>query len=308
MDSLTTATLLPPVLRDARGHAFAAALDMSLDIDTWLACPLAIEHAPDEVLWELARQFDVAGPLCQAMRTRERKERLVRNALRLQRKRGTPWSVEEVMRLLGFSDAEVIDRITALKYDGAAVHNGAYNFEADFNRVFVKYNGRIIHDGECVFSGEYRLDFENWRGYMIRLYMDDASRALGDTDREQATQIARDWAPLRSVLVGFYARHIIRAAVVDPAYEIARVYRVFLVDAKGNRQSSPHVWCEYFENNACAVRWRMSADDLRLSDVSGVILADRGNNELRVRSGLPIVRAAPNVTCEGVWYMDKETQ
>ncbi|MDR2697486.1 MAG: phage tail protein [Holophagales bacterium] len=300
---MTTAALLPPVLRDARGHAFAAALDASLDIDTWLACPLAIEHAPDEVLWELARQFDVAGPLYQAMRTRERKERLVRNALCLQRKRGTPWSVEEVMRLLGFSEAEVIDRITALKYDGAAIHNGAYNFEADFNRVFVKYNGKFIHDGARIFSGEYRLDFENWRGYRIRLYLDENSRVFDDFDREQATSLARDWAPLRSVLVGFYARHLIHSVVIDPPLEIASVYNVFLLDSKGNRQASPNIWLEYFENNACAVRWRVSADDLNLTDVVGVILADRSNNDLHIKRDLPIVKAAPNVILEGTWHL-----
>jgi len=110
-DAVSVAAILPSVMRDQRGLAFAAAVDAAIDIDTWLACPLAVEHAPDVVLWELARQFDVAGPLIQAMRTRSQKERLLKNALLLQKKRGTSWSVEELMRLLGYTDAKVLDRV-----------------------------------------------------------------------------------------------------------------------------------------------------------------------------------------------------
>jgi P2-related tail formation protein len=124
----STAGLLPSVLRDERGLAFAAAADHVLAINPWLACPLKIEHAPDEVLWHLARQFGVAGPLYQAMKTRAQKERLARIALPMQRKRGTPWAMAEVMRLLGFSDAEVMDRIGLLMYNGSIDHDGTELF------------------------------------------------------------------------------------------------------------------------------------------------------------------------------------
>jgi biotin operon repressor len=272
---MTTVTILPPILRDTRGLAFAAALDASLDIDPWLACPLAIEHAPDEVLWELSRQFDVAGPLYQAMRTRAHKERLVRNALMLQRKRGTPWSVEEVMRLLGFSDAKVLDRVNLLKYDGEAVHDGTYLFNAYFN---------------------------NWREYKIRLYLDAGSRPFTETDREQAAMMAADWAPLRSVFVGWEARHIIESFVEDPTFEAARVYKVVLIDRLGNRQVVERGWTQLFKDNSVNIRWRVSQGGLTLSEVASVALAGRDNEEYFTRS-VPIVIAAPNVAYEGLYHL-----
>jgi len=301
-----TAELLPPILRDERGIAFGGAADFAYSLNPWLACPLKVEHSSDEVLWELARQFDVAGPLYQAMKTRAQKERLIRNAIILQRKRGTPWSVEEVMRLLGYTDAEVIDRISALKYDGTAVHNGKYNFETSFNKIYLRYNGKIVHDGIEIFDGYIDLPFENWRGYKIRLYMAEDSRPFADFDREQATVMAEDWAPLRSVLAGFFARHLIFTQHPEPAYEAARVYNVYLLDSKGNRELAHNIWVEHFESGARAVRWRVQPDDLGLPNVSGVILTDRRDRELYAKRGLPMVSAAENVTYEGVWHMDKE--
>jgi len=139
-----TASLLPPVLRTERGHALGAAADAAYSLEPWLACPLHIETSYDEVLWALARQFDVAGPLMQAMRTREQRERLIRNALLLQKKRGTPWSVEEIMRLIGYSDAKVLDRTNmALLYDAEAAHDGTHAFDGGKGLMKVKrYSGK----------------------------------------------------------------------------------------------------------------------------------------------------------------------
>jgi len=273
---VSTAAILPPVLRDQRGLAFAAAVDAAIDIDTWLACPLAVEHAPDVVLWELARQFDIAGPLYQAMATRTQKERLVRSALRLQRKRGTPWSVEEVMRLLGFTDAKVLDRTNILLYDGEAIHDGTYVFNAYFS---------------------------HWNQYIIRLCLDANSRAFTEFDREQATLIAADWSPLRSELIGWEIRHLITSYAIEPAYEAARVYQIILFDKTGNRQYIENDWTQIHKNNSVNLRWRLPQGQMTLSEVALVALGDR-NNDVLFKTDVPVVAAAPNVTLEGVWTIE----
>jgi hypothetical protein len=270
----STVAILPPVTRDERGIAFAKTLDASLNLDPWLACPLAIEHAPDEVLWELARQFDVAGPLYQAMRTRCKKQRLIRNALLLQRKRGTPWSVEEVMRLLGFADAKVLDRVTLLVYDGEAFHDGEYNFNA------------TCHD---------------WREYRIRLCLDKDSRAFTEFDRAQAACMAYDWTPLHAILKGWDIRHILETTVEDPAFEVARVYQVILVDSLGNRQAAERDWTQVYKDNSVNLRWRISEGHLTIQDVIAVELVDR-SGEMLQRHAVSIVAIASNVTIEGIWH------
>jgi len=270
MDS--TAHLLPPILRDQRGLAFAAALDGSLALDPWQAAPLKLSHASDEVLWELARQFDVAGPLYQAMTCRAKKEQLVKMALRLQRKRGTPWAVEEVMRLLGYTDAKVLDRVNALIYNGEADHDGLYNFDAGF---------------------------EEWSDYRIRLFMDDDSRAFTDYDTEQCELLAVEWAPLRCSLVGWHAQHIITSTAPEPAYELAQVNQVVLLDKLNNRQAAPRQWIQLFQDNA-AIRWRVNPDEYTLSEVVKISLTDHSNNDLHMHT-IKEVKSAPNVTLEGVW-------
>ena len=273
---MNSAALLPPPMRDVRGRAFAAAIDRGLALDPWQACPLAVEHAPAEVLWELARQFDVAGPLFQAMRTRPARERLIKNAILLQQKRGTPWAVEEIMRLLGYTDALVLDRARMLIYDGEALHDGEYNFDAGI---------------------------EHWGDYKIRLYIDSQSRAFTAADRQQAAFMAADWQPLRCRLTGWLARHAISAAAEDPALEAASVYQAVLLDKVGNRQPASRTWIQHFKDNSCALRWRLLPSEFALAEAAAVCLTDRSGEDLWA-SSMPVIEAAPDVTIEGIWHFE----
>jgi len=279
----STAELLPPVLRDVRGLAWAAALDRSLELDAWQACPLEVAHAPTVVLWELAKQEGVAVPLWQAMtrsdaeRTRGARERLVGAAPRLQHRRGTPWAVEEVMRLFGYADAKVLDRTGILHYDGEA-----------------------FHDGEHIFGS----GLAQWSDYIIWLAIDKDSRTFLDNDRDAAARLAAVWAPLRCTLVGWIVRQVLSSSVADPALEVGGVYRAVMVDSVGNRQAAPRTWVLFNGDGSCTVRWRLSPGELRLSEVAAVALTDRQNNDLHVQRP-PAVAAADNVTHEGVWTFNR---
>ena len=273
---VSTAALLPPIVKDRRGTAFAAALDKSLELDPWQACPLKLAHASDEVLWHLARQFDVAGPLYQAMTTRAQKERLVEMALRLQRKRGTPWAVEEVMRLLGYTDAWVLDRVRILLYDGEAIHDGTYNFDAYF---------------------------EQWADYKIRLFIDENSRAFTDYDREQAEMLAADWAPLRCRLIGWEVRHVAVTYVANPQEAAESVLHIVLMDKSLNSQTVPRSWIQPLADGNSAIRWRLHQGELLLSEVATIALVTKTGVEFG-RFNMPEVQAAPNVVYEGSWRLE----
>jgi hypothetical protein len=266
-------------VRDQRGIAFAAAADHALKLDPWLACPLHVETAPEPVLWELARQFDVAGPLILATKNRADQERLIKNAPRLQGKKGTPWAVEEVMRILGFTEAQVTDRVGLLKYNGAATHDGEYCFDSGFT---------------------------GWRDYRIRLFVGPNSRPFDEQGQIDASRLAALWAPLRSNLEAFYARHIITTKTKDPIQVAESVSRVIVSNKKGNGQFVTF-WLQYFQNqNKCAIHWRHPL--AYIGDASRLVLqapnANGGNTTL-YETAMPTIQNAPNLTYEGVWTFEE---
>jgi hypothetical protein len=258
-------------VRDERGRAFAACVGASASLDPWQACPAEIPSAPDQVLASLAFQNGVAA-LWHGMDTRAQKEALVASAPLLQRRRGTPWAVEEIMRVLGFTDALVLDRARHLLYDGDAFHDGAHVFEAGFPK---------------------------FGDYLIRLYIDGRSRPLRAADRAAAAGLAQVWAPLRSTFLGFHARHVLETQVGDPAAEAAAVASVVLKGPNG-RTEAIAPW-KVPRDGAVTVRWRLAPGAVPLPEVRAVALHD-GYRETRA-AGVPAVENAPDVTYEGAWSL-----
>jgi hypothetical protein len=263
------ASLLPPPVRDERGRAFAACVEASESLDPWQACPAKASSAPDEVLHSLAFQNGVAA-LWHAMSTRAQKEALVASAPLLQRRRGTPWAVEEIMRVLGFTDAFVLDRVRLLLYDGDAFHDGAHDFEAGFPK---------------------------FGDYLIRLYLGPKSRPLRAAGRAAAAELARVWSPLRSNLLGFHARHVLETPVDDPAVEAAAVRTVVLKGPSG--QTATVAPLKLAQGGSVTVRWRLAS--VPLPEVSALALHD-GHREF-MSADVPPIEGAPDVTYEGTWNL-----
>lgn len=95
--------LLPPPLRDERGRALLALLDR------WDTLPLEnllvyrFDGVPASALEALAWQFHVLGDEGWALAESEAGQReLVRRAIELHRRKGTPWAIREALRALGF--------------------------------------------------------------------------------------------------------------------------------------------------------------------------------------------------------------
>jgi hypothetical protein len=297
---------MPPVLKDERGTAFAAAADKALDLEPWLACPLHVETSPDEVLWSLARQFDVAGPLMQAMRTREQKLRLILSSIKLQQKRGTPWSVEEAMRLIGYTDAKVLDCVSLLNYDGSAEHDGEHVFNAGMNEwngmriISLKYDGEAIHDGAYYFDKLVETWNWEWNWYKIRLSIDADSRSLTEADKAAAAVLAADWAPLRSFLAGWEARLTAATCVDDPVKSAERIAQVILYSKERSSMIVENTWWQPLKSGAMALRWRIMPNKMALRNIASAALMLR-NGRVFERREFPLVDTARNVVCEGAW-------
>jgi hypothetical protein len=298
----SAASLLPPPTRDLRGRAFAACVDASAALDPWQACPAMVASAPDAVLRALAVQNGVAGPLWHAMDTRAKKEALLASAQLLQRRRGSPWAVEEVMRVLGYTDALVLDRTRLLVYDGEIVHSGAHFFDSALG---------------------------HWADYYIRLCMDEGSRGLMAADRAEAAALAAGWAPLRCALQGLHARHVLETAVDAPAAVAAMMDAVaFRGDPPGAAAATGAYWLTREQGGAVdgaetqapgvdgaetqapgvVVRWRLAPAALApLTAVRRVALLDAWGRETEARAVPPVDVAgagpAPCAVYEGAWTL-----
>jgi hypothetical protein len=319
----SAAAHLPPPVRDERGRAFAAAIDLSAALAPYLACPAKTRLAPDAVLLALAHQLGVAGPLWQAMPSRERREALIDSAPLLRRRRGTPWAVEEVMRLLGYADAKVLDRTWRLTYDGEAAHDGSYCFDGGRGTIrLAYYKGQMLHDGGRIFDGVMSYDPHDWTGYRIRLYMDEDSRAFAKADWAIATLMAETWAPLRETLAGWYARHMAATEVADPCAFADSVSHVQLMDGRGGAEGSDawlhpgeppksmqgaQTWLQPLDGGAVAIRWKAMPGGLDIKEVHEIALIGKDGRALAALM-MPPVWLGPNVTYEGYWAVKNETQ
>lgn len=192
--------LVPPSIRDLRATGWAAALDVAIDVDARLASPiLAIQILPEAALPYLAEQMGVGGALWAAMPSTQAKRDLLEVALKLQRFRGTPWAVGEVLRRLGYADAQVLDRQSALRYDGEALFNGDYLF-----------------DGQV----------QDWAHYKVRIT--PRTHTVSAADLATALTVVQDWAPLRSRFQAWEVWLSRTLSVTDPATASAAVALVAL--------------------------------------------------------------------------------
>lgn len=127
------------------------------DIDLSQALVYIIDNAPAEVLPYLADQFDVLGYKGWLFADTDAKKRaLLKKAIILHRRKGTPWAIREALKAIGYVDAEIIEGV-GLTYDGTA------NF-----------------DGTQDYGGG-----SDWANFIVRLYIDDS---LGD-DETIATNV-----------------------------------------------------------------------------------------------------------------------
>jgi phage tail P2-like protein len=74
----------------------------------------------------LAAQFDVLGYKGWFLTTNDDERRaLIKRAIELHRYKGTPWSVKEAIRSIGFLDVTIIEGV-GFEYDGSRVHDGSF--------------------------------------------------------------------------------------------------------------------------------------------------------------------------------------
>lgn len=116
--------LFQPSVRDERGRGLEAVLARIGAIDPAVVQTMHLATVTAEALPAIAWGWDMLGPLWDAMATDADRRAYLLEVAALQGKRGTPWSVKTALSLLGWPGAVIIERQGALRYDGAADHDG----------------------------------------------------------------------------------------------------------------------------------------------------------------------------------------
>ena len=95
-------------------------------IDLSAMCMYLIDVCPVEALPILAKQFDMLGfngwILCD---TEDQRRTLIKRAIELKKYRGTPWSIIEALKSVGFYDVSIQEGASGALYDDTYTYDGA---------------------------------------------------------------------------------------------------------------------------------------------------------------------------------------
>jgi phage tail P2-like protein len=184
----------------------------------WLLTYL-IDTVPSEWLPELGRQFHIM-PLegWQFAQTDAERRRLIRESIKLHRKKGTPWAVKRALSMIGV-EADLIER-------------------RDVRAAYIAHNPLLL-------DGSWRLDgnghalkpvdilsglpyIEHWATFLVRINLDLAR----GYDMDEVRAAIREWAPVARHPVLFYW------LAQDYLQPLASVYRLLL----DKRVCHPYGW------------------------------------------------------------------
>ncbi|MDH4869800.1 phage tail protein [Pseudomonas sp. BN515] len=118
---------LPPALAGDERFAQLCELlaETYADLDLGAMAVYLVDQVKAALLPNLAEQFSLLDEAAWLLAESEDVRRnLIKNAVTLHRYKGTPWSIREVIRLLGFGEVTLLEGLGGLDYDGQATFNG----------------------------------------------------------------------------------------------------------------------------------------------------------------------------------------
>lgn len=186
--------LLPAGIDDERARALTLLIDRLGDIDLTPLLIYRLKEVPDEALHLLAWQFHVLGSEgWELAETSAERRALIRRALALHRRKGTPWSMREAIRSLGYADAEIVEGLPVALYDGEQNHSGAETYGGGTRWAMFRVVLDLGEDKGITVSHVERLIrlIETWKNQ--RSQLTDIGFRAGVAD-EVALSEATDWA------------------------------------------------------------------------------------------------------------------
>jgi phage tail P2-like protein len=128
-----------------------------------------IDTVTADALPILAEQFDVLGYKGYGLaQTEEEKREIIKRAIELHRYKGTPWSIKEALKAIGYYDAIIQERLlNPIYYNGEYLHNGSQFYGpghwADFRVILDIGNNQGINPDTAAAAVALINEYKNVR-------------------------------------------------------------------------------------------------------------------------------------------------
>lgn len=171
-------SLLPGSISNPTFLAYEAVVDRIGSLDLAIVDVYNIDTVPEAALFDLADQFNVLGIRGWTLtETVEQKRNLVKEAIQLHQKAGTPIAIKRAMALVGYPDTTITEN-PSNRYDGTRQYDGSWLYDgAGFGGFIVT----LDPERSQVSSDEVNLivqlinEWKNKRSYLVDLRIGDIS-------------------------------------------------------------------------------------------------------------------------------------
>ena len=143
------------------------------NIDVGAVLIYLIDTVKAEALPILAEQFDVLGYKGFGLASTEQQQRsVIKKAIELHRYKGTPWSIKEALKSIGYYNAVIQERfLSGAIYDGQYTHNGSQFYGpgswADF-RVIIDLGSKSgVNAQSAADAVKLILEYKNVRSRLL---------------------------------------------------------------------------------------------------------------------------------------------
>ncbi len=169
--------------------AMAEARFAALDIDAVMV--YLISNVKASALPFLAEQFNVSGYKGAILASNETELRdLIKKAIELHRKKGTPYSIKEALRVLGYQNVVIYERLQGATYNGQYSYNGSISYNqpgwATFRVLLDAASSGIVSAADIAVISEVINVYKNARSHLIDVsfgyYLDDAVAYTDELD------------------------------------------------------------------------------------------------------------------------------
>lgn len=181
----------------------------NLDVEAVLI--YLIDTVDASALPSLAAQFDVLGYKGFGLaQTEQEKRNIIKRAIELHRFKGTPWSIKEALKAIGYYDAIIQERlVNPIYYDGTFLHNGSQIYGpghwADFRVIIDLGNDMGVTAQTSSDAVQLILEYKNVRSRLRDLsYMANITEYVTDITEQLTVNIEAGI----SEAVGYYHNNL----------------------------------------------------------------------------------------------------
>lgn len=145
-------------------------------IDLSVLLVYMIDTVKSDALPYLAKQLDLLGYKGWLLADTEQKQRdLIKQAIELHRYKGTPWSIKEALKRVGYPDAEIEEGVGTINY----------------------YDGTINYNGSATYGSA-----GHWAFFRVLFNLQNYTQVIPANDLELVTQLILEYKNVRSHLYG----------------------------------------------------------------------------------------------------------